>query len=408
MAKVKKIAAIDIGSTKVACLIADVDPLGKIEIKGFGTAPPDGFRFGVVISLDKATDSVAKAIEQAERMAQCRFSTCEVVTGITGDHLKTLQGVGVVSVNKPFRGIQLRDVEDVIRQAQTVRLPTDEQILHVIPTQFIVDGQRGVRNPLGLFGVRLEVEALLIIGAVTAIENIFRVLERLAVRNRLLVLQSLATSYAVCDEQDKELGVALVDIGGVIDISLYREGEIRFTKMLPIGAANITKDVAIGLRTTYQQAEMVKKEYGVAMGSMVEKDEPLTVEDISGRGPRQVSRRYLASIIEPRVEELLNLAEAEIRKSQLAEGLSGGVILTGGGALLPGVDVLAEQIFGMPVKIGRPELVNGPREVVANPAFATGVGLIRCAIEKRELPLHKLPSPGLLQRLWEEIKGLIG
>ncbi len=405
MAKLRRIAGIDIGSTKVVCVIAEVDPTGKIEIKGFGTAPPEGFRMGVVISLDKATDALSSAIEQAEKMAQCRFHTCQVFTGITGDHIKHLSGLGAVPVSRPPRGIQPRDVEDVIRQAQTIRLPNDEQILHVIPTQFIVDGQKGVRDPLGLFGIRLEVEALLIIGAVTAIQNIYRVMERLGISNRVLVLQSLATSFAVCDEEDKELGVALVDIGGVIDISIYREGQIRFTKMLPVGAANITKDVAIGLRTSYQQAEAVKRDYGVAMAGMIERDEALTIEDASGRGPKQVSRRLLASIIEPRVEELLNLADAEIRKSGLADGLSAGVVLTGGGALLSGIDILAEQIFGMPVKIGRPERVNGPREVVQNPAFATAVGLIRCAVEGTSRSFHQLPPPSLMERLWDEIKG---
>jgi cell division protein FtsA len=405
MAKTKRIAAIDIGSTKIACLIAETDVLGKTEIKGFGVAPPDGFRLGVVISLDKATESVARAIEQAEKMAQCRFLTCSVYTSITGDHIKHLPGLGAVPVNRPTRGIQARDIEDVIRQAQTIRLPNDEQILHVIPTQFIVDGQKGVRNPLGLFGIRLEVEALLIIGALTAIENIYRVLERLEVKNRALVLQSLATSFAVCDEEDKELGVAVIDIGGVLDLSIYREGEIRWTRMLGVGAGNITKDVAIGLRTSYQQAETVKREFGVAVAGMIERDEPLTIEDASGRGPKQVSRRLLASIIEPRVEELLNLADAEIRKSQLADGLSGGVILTGGGALLPGIDILAEQVCGMPVKIGRPERVQGPREVVTNPAFATAVGLIRCAQEGRTHTFHRLPAPGPLQRLWDDVKG---
>ncbi len=405
MAKLRRIAGIDIGSTKVVCIIAEVDPMGKIEVKGFGTAPPEGFRTGVVISLDKATDSLASAIEQAEKMAQCRFHTCQVFTSITGDHIKHLSGLGAVPVSRPPRGIQARDVEDVIRQAQTIRLPNDEQILHVIPTQFIVDGQKGVRDPLGLFGIRLEVEALLIIGAVTAIQNIYRVLERLDISNRALVLQSLATSFAVCDEEDKELGVALVDIGGVIDISIYREGQIRFTKMLPVGAANITKDVAIGLRTSYQQAEVVKREYGVAMAGMLERDEALTIEDASGRGPKQVSRRLLASIIEPRVEELLNLTDSEVRKSGLADGLSAGVVLTGGGALLSGIDVLAEQIFGMPVKVGRPERVQGPREVVQNPAFATGAGLIRCALEGGGRQFHQLPPPSLGQRLWEEMKG---
>lgn len=405
MGKLRRIAAIDIGSTKVCSCIAEVDPAGKIEVKGFGTAPPEGFRMGVVTSLDKAIGSLSSAIEAAENMAQCRLHSCQVFTSITGDHIKSLSGIGAVPVSRPAKGIQPRDVEDVIRQAQTIRLPNDEQILHVIPTQFIVDGQKGVRNPLGLFGIRLEVEALLIIGAVTAIENIYRVLERLEVRNRVLVLQSLATSFAVCDEEDKELGVALVDIGGVMEISIYRDGEIRFTKMLPVGAANITKDVAIGLRTSYQQAEAVKKEYGCAIASMIERDEPLTIEDASGRGPKQVSRRLLASIIEPRVEELLNLADSEIRKSGMADGLSAGVVLTGGGALLPGIDVLAEQICGMPVKIGRPERVNGPREVTQNPSFSTAVGLLRCAVEGKGRQFHQLPPPGLGQRLLDDIKG---
>ncbi|MGQ9678086.1 MAG: cell division protein FtsA [bacterium] len=405
MSKLRRIAALDIGSTKVCCMIAEVDPLGKIEVKGFGTGPPDGFRLGVVISLDKAIDSVARAIEDAEKMAQYRFRSCQVFAGITGDHIKYLSGLGAVPVSRPAKGIQARDVEDVIRQAQTIRLSNDTQILHVMPTQFIVDGQKGIRNPLGLFGVRLEVEALLVIGAVTAIENVYRVLERLDVRSRVIVLQSLATSFAVCDEQDKELGVAVVDIGGVIDISIYREGEIRFTKLLPVGSANITKDVAIGLRTSYQEAERVKQEKGVAMARMLERDEAVRIEDASGRGPKETSRRLLASIIEPRVEELLTLADGEIRKSGFGDGLSAGVILTGGGALLPGIDILAEQIFGMPVKIGRPERVNGPREITQNPSFSTAVGLIKCAVEGDGRHFHQLPPPGLGQRLWDDIRG---
>lgn len=405
MSKLKRIAAVDIGSTKVCCMIAEVDPVGKIEIKGFGTGPPDGFRLGVVISLDKAIDSVGRAIADAEKMAQCRFRSCQVICGITGDHIKYLSGLGAVPVSRPAKGIQPRDVEDVIRQAQTIRLPNDELILHVIPTQFIVDGQKGVRNPLGLFGIRLEVEALLVIDAVTAIENIYRVLERLEVRSRVLVLQSLATSFAVCDEQDKELGVAVVDIGGVMDVSIYREGEIRFTKLLRVGSANITKDVAVGLRTSYQEAERVKQEKGVAMAGMIESDEALKIEDASGRGPKEVSRRLLASIIEPRVEELLTLADSEIRKSGYGDSLSAGVILTGGGALLPGIDIFAEQICGMPVKVGRPDRVNAPREITQNPAFSTAVGLIKCAVEGKGRHFHQLPPPRLGQRLWDDIRG---
>jgi cell division protein FtsA len=405
MAKPRRIAAIDIGSTKVACVVADTDSSGRTEIAGYGTAPPDGFKAGVVISLDKATESAAAAIEAAEKVAGGRLRGCPVFVGMTGEHIKHLPGLGAVPVTRPQKGIQPRDVEDVIRQAQTIRLPNDEQILHVVPTQFIVDGQKGVRNPLGLFGVRLEVEALLIIGAVTAIENTYRVLERLDIRNRSLVLQSLATSYAVCEAEDKDLGVAVVDLGGVTDVSIYVEGEIRFTRMLPVGSANITKDVAIGLRTPFPQAEEVKRQHGVALASMVDKDEPITVEDASGRGPKQVSRRLLASVIEPRAEELLNLAEAEVRKSGLGDALSAGIVLTGGGALLPGIDVLAEQVFGKPVRVGRPDRVNGPREVTQNPGYSTAVGLVRCVADGKVRHMHRLPAPGLGHRLWDDLKG---
>jgi cell division protein FtsA len=356
----------------------------------------------VVINLDKATESVAAAVTAAEEKCGGKVKAYRTFVGIAGDHIKYLSGIGAVPVRKPAKGIGQRDLEDVIKQAQTIRLPNDEQILHVLPTQFIVDGQKGVRDPLGLYGVRLEVETLLIIGAVTAVQNIERVLEGLDIRNRFLVLQSLACSFAVCAEDDKELGCALVDLGGVTDLSICREGEIRFTKLLPIGASNITKDVAIGLRTTFAQAELVKREHGVAMASLVEKDEAIAVEDASGRGTKQVSRRLLASIIEPRVEEILNLVDSELRKTGLADGLSAGVILTGGGSLLKGVDALAEQIMGMPVKLGRPDKLTGPDEVVKNPAFATAVGLVNYGLEGRYF--YEPQSAGSVRRFTDEVK----
>ncbi len=402
MAKPRRTAAIDIGTTKVTCLIAETDGANKTNIVGVGTAPPDGFRLGVVINLDKATESVAAAVAAAEEMSGGKVKAYRTFVGLNGDHIKHLEGIGAVPVRKPAKGIGQRDLDDVIRQAQTIRLPNDEQILHVIPTQFIVDGQKGVRNPLGLFGVRLEVEALLIIGAVTAIENVHRVLERLDIRNRYLVLQALACSFAVCDEEDKELGCALLDLGGVTELSVYREGEIRYMKLLPVGAANITKDVAIGLRTSFGEAEKVKREYGVAMAGMVEKDEPVEVEDASGRGPKQVSRRLLASIIEPRMEEILNLVDAEIRRTGMQDALSAGVVMTGGGAALQGADVLAEQILGVPVKLGIPDRLTGPREVNRDPAFATAVGLIKYGLEGRYF--YEMASSGWVERLTEDVR----
>jgi len=402
MARPRRTAAIDIGSTKTACVIAETDAAGKTSIVGFGTAPPDGFKQGVVINLDKATESVEAAIKGAEATAGGKFRVHPTFVGISGEHIKHIQGVGAVPVRKPARGIGPRDVEDVIKQAQTIRLPNDEQILHVVPTQFIVDGQKGVRNPLGLFGIRLEVEALLIIGAVTAVENIFRVMERLEVKNRSLVLQSIATLYGVCDDADKDQGVVLVDLGGVTDLSIYKDGEIRFAKLLPVGAGNITKDVAIGLRTTYNQAEEIKCRHGMAMASMVDKDEAVAVDDASGRGTKQVSRRLLASIIEPRAEEVLTLADNELRKSGLAEGLAAGVVLTGGGSMLHGIDILAEQVFGLPVRLGRPDRLAGPPEVTRNPAFATAVGLVRCGIEGK--CASQFPTAGFWSSVGDEVK----
>jgi len=381
MARAKRTAAVDIGSTKVAAVIAETDNTGKTSIVGFGTAPPEGFRQGVVINLDKATGSVEVAVKAAEAMAGGKFRAYPVLVGVSGEHVKHIAGVGAVPVRRPQRGISARDVEDVIKQAQTIRLPNDEQILHVVPTQFIVDGQKGVRNPLGLFGIRLEVEAMLIIGAVTAVANLYRVLDQLDVKNRSLMLQSIATMYGACDQEDRDQGVVLVDLGGVTDISIYRDGEIRFTKLLPVGAGNITKDVAIGVRTTYSQAEDLKRRYGAAMAGLVDKDEAIQVEDASGRGPKPVSRRLLASIIEPRAEEILTMADAELRKSGLVEGLAAGVVLTGGGARLPGIDVLAEQVFGMPVRIGRPDRLSGPDEVTRDPSLSTAVGLVRGGLE---------------------------
>jgi cell division protein FtsA len=403
MAKTTRTAAIDIGSTKVACVVAETDAAKKTSIIGYGTAPPDGFKQGVVVNLDRATESVASAVTAAEDMAGGKVKAYRTFVGVSGEHIKHLEGIGAVPVRKPAKGIGQRDVEDVIRQAQTIRLPNDEQILHVIPTQFIVDGQKGIRNPLGLFGVRLEVEALLIIGAVTAIENIYRVLERLDIRHRFLVLQALACSFAVCEDEDKELGCAMLDLGGATELSVFRDGEIRLVRSLKVGSANITKDVAIGLRTTFGQAEEVKCKHGVAMAGMVEQDETLEVDDASGRGTKQVSRRLLASIIEPRVEEILNMVDAEIRKAATGEGLSGGVILTGGGSMLQGVDVLAEQIMGMPVKLGLPDRLIGPKEVTKNPRFATAVGLLKYGLEGRYL--FEMPGAGIWDKLTEDVRG---
>ncbi|MDH5185766.1 MAG: cell division protein FtsA [candidate division WOR-3 bacterium] len=402
MAKNKRIAGIDIGTTKIACIIAETSDNGKINILGFGKAPPQGFSHGVVNNLDKAAESVASAIEEAELSSGTKLAQAGTFVGITGEHLKHIQGIGAIPVKKPSKGITEQDLDKVIEQAQAIRLPNDEQILHVIPTQFIVDGQRGVRNPLGLFGVRLEVEALIVIGAVTAIENIYRMLDQLGVKAKGLVLQSLAASYSVTEPMDKDLGVAVVDIGGVTDISVFKDGELRYSRVINLGGSHITQDIAIGLRTPYNKAEEIKRNHGAAVVNVIENDEPISIDDNGAHANKHISRRLLASIIEPRVEEILLHAEAEIRKTGYADSLSAGVILTGGTSQFSGIAGMAEQIFGLPIKIGYPDGINGNSDAVRNPAYATTVGLIRYGLEGKYL--HNRVTPSIASVVKNEFK----
>lgn len=400
--KTKRIAGIDIGTTKIACIIAETPDNIKLSVLGLGTAAPLGFSQGVVNNLDKAVESVATAVEEAEKSSGTKLSQTSIYVGITGEHIKHLSGIGAVPVRKPSKGITDHDLDKVIEQAQAIRLPNDEQIVHVIPTQFVVDGQKGVRNPLGLYGIRLEVEALIVIGAVTAIENIYRMLERLGIKSKGLVLQCLAASYSVTEPTDKDLGVAVVDIGGVTDISVFKDGELRFNKVIGLGGGHITQDIAIGLRTPFNKAEEIKRKHGAALVNAVTEDESIPIGDNDGSNEKHVSKRLLASIIEPRVEEILIHAEAELRKTGFADALSAGVVLTGGTAQFLGIASLAEQIFGLPIRIGYPEGLNGNSDSVRNPSYATTVGLIRYGLEGKYL--HSRVNPGVATTVIGEFK----
>ncbi|MCX7785633.1 MAG: cell division protein FtsA [candidate division WOR-3 bacterium] len=409
MAKTRKIIGLDIGSTKIACAIAE-SINGKYNILGYGRANPDGFRNGTVVNLDTAVDSVASAIESAEKMAGINAKNCSIYVGIAGQYIKHIPSGATVPVKNPSKGISEKDIIEVIRQAQTLRLPNDEQIIHVIPGQFIVDGQKGIKSPIGMFGFRLEVEALLIIGQIGALENIQRVLDRLEFGNRVLVLQAQALASVVSEPEDRELGIAIVDIGGLTDISIFKDGELRFYKTLPIGGENITKDIAIGLRTPYKKAEEIKKQYGTAMVSCIDQDEPIVIEDLTGRVSKQVSRRLLTSIIEPRVEEILLYTETAIRESGFADALSGGVVLTGGTAQLKGIDVMAEQVLRLPVKItpskstsdSYSEHTNNPIEQLGAD-YTTAVGLIHYGFFGKEayVPLSESIFSSMATKLKE-------
>jgi cell division protein FtsA len=400
MARPKRIIGLDIGTTKIACVMAELDNSGKFNVLSNAVTRPDGFRKGIVINLEKAVSSVAECIENAEKLANVKAKNCSLYVGICGEYIKHLNSVGAIPVKNPSKGITDKDIAEVIRQAQTIRLPNDEQIIHLFPNQFIVDGQKGIRNPVGMFGFRLEVEALLIIGTVTAIENIHRVLDHLELKAESLVLQPQAISYVVAEPEDKELGIAIIDIGGITNISIFKEGVLRFYKTLSLGGDNLTKDISIGLRTPYKKAEEIKKLYGAANINCVDHDQLIFIDDINGRINKQISQRLLTSIIEPRLEEILQHVDLTIREAGYADILSAGIILTGGTSLLKGIDSIAEQIFRLPVKIGR-AIFSEEYESI-DPTYLTALGIVRYALNGKDY--YTSPKANVLAPLLEKVK----
>lgn len=403
MAKSKKILGIDIGTTKIATVIAELDNSGRINILGQGISSPEGFKNGVVNNLEKAVVSMAEAIESAENTANVKAKNTEIYVGIAGEYIKYLTSVGTAPINNPSKGITNKDINECIKQAQTIRLPNDEQIIHLIPNQFIVDGQRGIRNPLGMFGFRLEVETLLIIGSISAIENIHRVLDSLGLKISSLVLQPEALSLVVAEPDDKDLGVAIVDIGGITNVSIYKDGVLKYYKTIPLGGINLTKDISIGLRTPYKKAEEIKKLHGSAMVSCIAHEEPIIIEDISGRTNRQISKRLLTSIIEMRLEEILQHINEVISSANIKESLGSGVILAGGTSKLNGIDILAEQIFQLPVKIGsRENIAEG--QTPFDSVYETALGLVHYGLNGNNRYL--MPDNNLFEHLLQTIKQL--
>lgn len=375
------IVGLDLGTTKIDVIIAEVEEISKAEQKGnlrvvgVGTSPSDGLRRGVVVNLDKTVQSIVKAVEEAELMAGVKIDS--VYAGIAGDHIRSINSKGVIAVSRTKNEITRADVERVVEQAKAVAIPMDREIIHVIPQEFIVDDQPGIKEPVGMSGVRLECEVHIVTGAVTSAQNIYKCIERAGLKVRDLVLQPLASSDAVLSSEEEELGVALLDVGGgTTDMALFYEGSIRHTAVIGLGGNNVTNDIAIGLRTPAAQAEGIKKAYGCALASKVAHEEMIRVPGIGGREEREVSRQVLASIVEPRIEEIFSLAQREIKRTDYADLLAAGIVLTGGTARMDGMAELAEQIFNLPVKIGIPGGVGGLVDSVRDPIHATGVGLV--------------------------------
>lgn len=374
------IAGLDIGTTKIFAIIADIENEGFPKIVGVGTSPSEGLRKGVVVNLEKTVQSIKLAVEEAERMAGTQID--EVYAGIAGDHIRSINGRGVVAVASPNNEITQADIRRVIDAAKAVALPTDREILHILPQEFTVDDQHGIKDPVSMSGIRLEAEVHIVTGAIASAQNICRCIERANITPLDLVLEPLASSYAVLSNDEKELGVVLLDLGGgTTDIAMFFEGCIRHSSVVGLGGKNVTNDVALGLRTPAEHAETIKIKHGCAVHTENDKDETLEVPGVGSRSPRKISKAYLVDIIQPRMEEIFSLAYREIKKSNYVHLMTAGVVLTGGGSMLTGAVELAEDIFDMPVTLGVPSGFEGFKDLVKSPQHATGVGLIHYAIK---------------------------
>lgn len=381
MGKQNLIVGLDIGTTKIAVLISELEESGPPRIVGMGTSRSEGLKRGVVINLEKTVESITKALEDAEMMAGVKVSS--VFAGIAGDHIRSINSRGVIALSGSGSEISSKDVERVINAARAVALPMDREIIHVLPQEYTVDDQSGIKDPIGMSGVRLEAEVHIVTGAVTSAQNIYRSVKKAGLEVCDLVLQPLASSYALLSPEEEELGVALIDLGGgTTDIAIFHDGSIRHTAVIGLGGNNVTNDIAIGLRTPVEQAEEIKKSYGCALSSLVDSDEMIKVPGVGGREPKEISRGVLAAIIEPRAEEIFSLVLREIKKTNYSDLLVAGVVLTGGGSLMEGMIELAEQIFDMPVKKGIPQGFSGLVDMVSTPIHSTGVGLILYGLEQ--------------------------
>ncbi|MGH6610172.1 MAG: cell division protein FtsA [Burkholderiaceae bacterium] len=367
------IVGLDIGTSKVVVAVAEVLADGKFQVIGLGQAESQGLRKGVVVNIESTVQSIRRALEEAELMAACQIK--DVFTGIAGSHIKSFNSSGMVAIKD--REVAAPDVVRVIETAKAVNIPTDQQVLHVLTQEFIVDGQEDIREPIGMSGVRLEVRVHIVTGAVSAAQNIIKCVRRCGLEVQDLILQPLASSLAALTSDEKELGVALVDIGsGTTDIAIFTGGAIRHTAIIPIAGDQITNDIAMALRTPIPDAEDIKLRWGVAKEMLADPNEKIEIPGLGDRAPRMLSRQSLAAVIEPRVEELFTLTQQVVRESGYEELLSSGIVLTGGSSMLPGMTELAEDVFLKPARIGWPNYKGSLADVVRNPRFATVMGLL--------------------------------
>ncbi|PWK47931.1 cell division protein FtsA [Pleionea mediterranea] len=369
----KLIVGLDIGTSKVVAIVGEVNANDEIDIIGIGSHPSRGLKKGVVVNIESTVQSIQRAVEEAELMAGCQIHS--VFTGIAGSHIASLNSHGIVAIRD--QEVNPQDVDRVIDAAKAVAIPADQKILHVLPQEFVIDNQEGIREPIGMSGVRLEAKVHMVTGAVSAAQNIVKCVRRCGLDTDDIILEQLASCYSVLTDDEKELGVCLVDIGGgTTDIAIFTEGAIRHTAVIPIAGDQVTNDIAVALRTPTQHAEDIKIKYACALRQLTSLEDTIEVPGVGERAPRRLSRQTLAEVVEPRYEELFNLIQAELRRSGFEEIIPAGVVLTGGSSKMEGLIELAEEVFHMPVRLGMPQYVKGLSDVVRNPIYATGVGLL--------------------------------
>ena len=396
------IVGLDIGTSKVVAIVGEIMPEDKLEVIGIGSHPSKGLKKGVVVNIESTVHSIQRAVEEAELMAGCQIHS--VFAGIAGSHIRSLNSHGIVAIRD--KEVTPNDVERVIDAARAVAIPADQKILHILPQEFLIDNQEGIREPVGMTGVRLEAKVHMVTGAVSAAQNIIKCVRRCGLEVDDIILEQLASSYSVLTDDEKDLGICLVDIGGgTTDIAVFTEGSIRHTAVIPIAGDQVTNDIAVALRTPTQNAEDIKIKYACALTQLASAEESIEVPSVGDRPPRKLARHTLAEVVEPRYEELLGLIQAELRRSGFEDRVAAGIVLTGGSAKIEGLVELAEEVFHMPVRLGVPQYVTGLVDVVRNPIYSTGVGLLLFGHQNRD---QRSLEGGLgkgLRGVWDRMKG---
>jgi cell division protein FtsA len=398
------VVGLDIGTTKICAIIGNLTEDG-LDIVGIGTSPSKGLRKGVVINIESTVDAIQKAIRDAELMAGCEIRT--VFAGIAGGHIKGFNSQGVIAIKN--REVTNEDVRRVIDAAKAIAIPMDREVIHILPQEFIIDDQDGIKEPLGMSGVRLEAKVHIVTGAVASAQNIVKSCQRAGCDVADIVLEQLASAEAVLSSDEKELGVAMIDIGGgTTDIAIFIDGAIKHTAVLSLGGNHLTNDIAVGLRTPMSEAEKIKQRYGCCLTSMVGKEETIEVPSVGGREPRILSRQLLAEILEPRVEEIFTLVNREIIRSGFEDLIASGMVITGGTCILPGMPELAEQVFNLPVRRGVPRDIGGLTDVVNSPIYATGVGLVRYGSKNLNAKNFSIGQHNVFEKIVRRMKEWFG